>query len=214
MKQIASVNLIPKSTLFAHTRRKHVKRWAGVLVVSISIACAGIGVNWLQRAESIQLEKESKRVQAELLSLRSQATAAQAEAQVIESRLNRANALRAKRSWSGMFALISEALPLSCWLTAVATDPPFPSGARNKAPRKVKGKVRGSKANNAVVKPIMIESPRKLRLVGFASGVADPHRFVVNLNATKVFSSVVLTGTQQQKLGNSEFYRFEVECEW
>lgn len=210
MAQIASVNLIPQSVVFVHARRRHVKRWAGVFAVSLAIALSGIGVNWLQRAEATQLEEESRRVHAELVSIRITADAAEVEAQVIENRLNRADALRAKRSWSGMLALVAKSLPLSCWLTAVATDPPFPSGSMNM----VTAKFNGSKKRKKTLGPIMIESPRKLRLVGFASTVADPHRFVINLNATNVFESVVLTGTQQQQLGNGEFYRFEIECEW
>lgn len=148
-----------------------------------------------------RLSQEERAVAAEL----SEIVATSHEA---HSQIERAKALRSKRSWSSMLELIADTMPPGCWLTELATDPPAPTGVQ-KQPRELNVADAAKTAQT-----VTIEAPQKLRIIGYASDPAEPLTFIDNLKASNVFTDVVSKGTQREPAGDGYSFRFELECLW
>ena len=123
------VNLIPPGVQRSQIRRGHLKRWAASLAAVVTAVGVSLTVEGLRQVEANDLRAQKARLQEELESTRREARDVTAEASGVLERIERAKALRGKRTWSALFSLIDSCLPNGCWLTQVASDPATPGSA-------------------------------------------------------------------------------------
>jgi len=206
---MVGVNLIPLSEQYKQLRRARFARWGGVLALGLLALCISAGMDWTRRAEATQLRDSCDRIQTQLAEARSALRSVTSDLQAVEHEIEHATALRTKRSWSGMIALLARCLPEGCWLRSLATEPdkPIQSLRKRTAPP-------ASGAESAKDTVVMIEAPRRLRIVGFAPVASDPNVFVQALQESAVFARVDLERSQEESILSALYYRFEVTCEW
>ena len=203
------VNLIPQAVQTAQARRRHVGRWTTALAtVSLALAVP-LAIDWYDRARADDLRAEHSELEQRLGTQRGELRALTGQLQEVGTRLERANALRAKRAWSSLLAMIGRRMPEGCWLTSIATDPPVPSEGAARGPAPHKNDPASQQATT-----LAIESPRMLRLAGYAADVAEPHEFVAKLKETGVFSRVVLERSRSEPVLDGTYFRFDLVCEW
>jgi len=205
---MADMNLIPADIRLSLVRQRHLRRW------SLALSAAGIAlmvvltIDWVDRANAGELRVQSGRIQSDQQAVRKELESVRAEANQVLLQIERAKALRAKRAWSGMFALIGSSMPDDCWLTSVATDPDRPRVVASNAPSAK------AKSENESRGPVTIDAPRKLRIAGYAHDAAEPHAFVANLKETGVFLAVTLESSKVEPVLDGSYTRFELVCEW
>jgi len=213
------INLIPEETQRAQARRRRLARWAVSIAVA-ALACAiPLIAHWTQHSRVDELRRLSDHLQADLLAARAELKNISAQAQELVLRSERAKALREKRSWSSVLALIASCLPSECWLTSLATDPPVPGAA----PLSARKPAPPGASRAAPVRPVgqaekpaltTIDAPRKLRIVGNASESTQPLAFVARLKESHAFREVLLERTNRQGDDPAAAFKFEVLCEW
>lgn len=205
---MVDVNLIPESVLFARTCRRHAVRWATSLALAITTLALCAGSDWVQRGEVRSLRDKRERLGAEMVRASAELDAVTLAANDAHLRVERARALRSKRAWSGMLALIASRMPEGSWLTSIATDPSAPSQGTRR--RRASGKATPKPSDQ----PIIMEAPRKLKIGGFTPNAGDPYEFVTSLKETEVFRAVALRTSQREPVYDGSYYRFELVCEW
>ena len=210
------INLIPAPLLAAQAQRTRLLRWTLAAAVAALLAAIPCLLSLSRTAQIASLKQQLGDVEELTSTLRTQLRSTSARAQELLAELERSRALRSKRSWSGMFALLGSALPDQCWLTSIATDPEAPSAAL--PPPLAPGL--GSRAPNGR-ETVTIEAPRKLRLTGLSSSDAAPLTLVGSLRESKSFSQVALLKTIRASAPGPEtrdpgpgLYQFEILCEW
>ena len=207
------INLIPARVIRAAAQRIRLVRWAVVVALAGVLAAIPYTLTLSQKAEAAELREEIDRLDQDATSVRSQLRAVTSRAQESLSELERSKALRAKRAWSSMFALIATCLPADCWLLSVATDPETPGVAVARP-----AAVPAAPVTVAVRETVTIEAPQKMRLVGFSTSDSEPLVFVQNLRESNAFASVALQKSMRAPAGNdpgeAPVYQFEIVCEW
>ncbi len=214
---MVSVNLIPESIRAAQTRRRHLKTWTALTVVAAAASAVPIAAHWSQHVRRDELQALNEQLQADLTSARGELRTVTAEAGEVVLRLERANALRAKRSWSSLVALLASNLPDECWLISLATDPDVPSAAppvRKGAAPAPPVPAGGAPALAEKAAVVTIDAPRKLRLIGQAADATGPLAFASRLKDTRVFSAVTLERSQRESAEQGTYFKFELICEW
>ena len=230
---MVSINLIPETVQRARALRSRINRWAVSVLAAGAVMAIPLCLEWYRRAEADELRMRSEQLQTQLASVRADLQTLNAQANQALVRLERAKALRSKRAWSAMFAMIGRAMPSGCWLTSVATDPATPKQGvvhRSSAPRaratgghpalalgaRISGAVstRSPADGSAPSAPLVIDAPRELKIAGYATDAAEPHQFITNLKAAGVFSRVALERTHREPALGGSYFRFELVCEW
>lgn len=204
------VNLLPMTKQNALARRRRLSSWGGVVAVCAGVLVIAVLAQWHRMTKEAELERHDARLRVELVNLKTGLSKVQTDAESLSLQLNRAQALRGKRSWSSLLTRIANALPQGSWLLSVATDPVVPPLGDAVAVKKV---VRVSVAGHKQPPPA-IETPRKLHIVGLAGDVGEPHEFVTRLKETDMFSRVILKQTQREPALGRIYFRFELLCEW
>lgn len=220
---MTSVNLIPEGVLVARTQRRHAKCWTMLILAAAGLSATPLMLDWSRRTHAAELREESDRLQQELGSTRSQLRTTSAEATRVFLEVERANALRSKRAWSAMFALIASCLPADCWLGSIATDPEAPAGGASPRPVVASpGTNAGAPKEGGKREIVTIEAPRRLRMIGYAENDTQPLAFVTNLKESRVFQSVLLeravrapdVAADPSGPSGGTVYQFEVVCAW
>ena len=223
---MVTVNLIPEKVQAAQFRRRHFKRWTACLIVTTGVATVPAVGHWMQHLRIDELRAQSDKLQTDLAAARAELKTATAVANDAYLRIERAKALRSKRSWSAMLAFIGTCLPKDCWLTSLATDPEVPSTAplarKAAPPPAIPGTPLPEKP--AVV---ILDTPRKLRMMGEATDATQPLSFVTRLKESQVFREVILersintsphgsraVGLTRENVEEKSNFRFELICEW
>jgi len=208
-----TLNLLPESVQAAQAQRRHVKRWALILAAAAVAGTIPAGAHWMQHVQIEELGAQSEKLQSDLAAARVELRTATAEANDAFLRLERAKALRSKRAWSGMLALIGSCLPKQCWLTSIATDPEVPpAGPVVRSPLPPAATPGAAAPEKPAV--VTIEAPRKLRITGEALDSADPLSFVAKLKESQVFRDVILERSLRERPEQESQFRFELICEW
>lgn len=203
---MTGVNLIPQSVQIAQMRERRIRRWGLAIAASLAVLAAPIVTDYVRSAHADELRRKCDGTQSHLAALRAELRALAVEVEQTRVQLERATALRSKRAWSSIFAMIADRMPVGCWLTAVATDPSVPTAG---------GSARTAPAPTPVAeKTVVIDAPRRLTIGGFATEVIEPHQFVTSLKETGVFSNVVLERTNREPVLDGWYFRFELVCEW
>ncbi len=226
---MVTLNLIPESVQASQDRLRHFKRWTICLIGTTAVAIVPVGAHWVQHVRIDELHNQSDKLQTDLAATRAELKTATAAANDSFLRIERAKALRSKRAWSDMMALIGSCLPKDCWLTSIAPDPDVPSAAplARKAPpandpaASSLGKAgqRGSTPPPEKLAVVIIDAPRKLRMTGEATDATQPLYFVTRLKESQVFREVTLERSLREKSNpgaeaDESVFRFELICEW
>ena len=130
-----SVNLIPSEVLIRHAVKRRIWRWAVACVLLAGAALVPVVIEARQQAQVERLKLKFMDMEGQVSGLRGQLSATAQTVLDLDAELARAHALRTKRSWSGLLALLSACLPQEVWLTSVATDPPQPKASGAPSPR-------------------------------------------------------------------------------
>ena len=203
------VNLIPAEVQLSMAKQRHIRRWAVSVVVSASLVLAALMLDWAHQARASDLSAENEQLQAELRTVRDDLSTVTAESNQVLLQIERAKALRAKRAWSGVVALIGSCMPQGCWLSSISTDPARPMVAANR--RVATARVGVAEEPH---RAITIDAPRKLKITGYAPDSAQPHVFVTNLKDTGAFTTAKLGSSQRELVLDGSYYHFELVCEW
>lgn len=202
---MAGVNLLPDSVRWAELRRARTRRWTIIVVGTAAITLTAGTIDWVRQSGIATRKATFDVLLSEAETLRRDVRELVQEANVVQTRIDRANALRAKRAWSGLIAKLADRLPEGCWLTSMATDPPKP------------GHDAGStRTINAKEPPkiVRIDAPQKLRLNGFADDPGKPVAFVASIKTANLFRNVNVERAQWEPNREPPCFRFEVVCEW
>ncbi len=214
------INLIPAEINRAAARRVRFIRWAVVVALAGLLAAIPYSLTLSRSAVAAELREEVDRLDQETTGVRSQLRLATSRAQELLSELERSKALRGKRAWSSMFALIAACLPADCWLQSVATDPETPSAAVARSAAVHAAPVTGAVRVEDPLRreTVTIEAPQKMRLVGFSTSDSQPLVFVGNLTESRAFAHVALQRATRapdgKDAGEKPLYQFEIVCEW
>ncbi|MCO6436327.1 MAG: PilN domain-containing protein [Phycisphaerae bacterium] len=207
---MTSVNFIPDDVVLRQLRRVHLRRLAVMGGIAVALVLAAAAFDTWDKARIGALKSQVVEAESLVGALRVEVQKLAGQAGDLQLRIDRADALRSKREWSGVLALLSQTMPSGCWLTSVATVPPRPGRNQNAA---VSAPAADEK-QGAVRTSITIDAPRKLTLGGYAAEVAEPSVFVSRLKESGAFRDVSLVGTHRETLAEGPFFRFEVVCEW
>jgi Tfp pilus assembly protein PilN len=219
---VVRVNLIPENLQVSAARRRRARAWIVATGASLAVLALPALSDWLRRAEAGELAAAGDRLQSQLASLRKETVALAAQAAQARAHLERADALRAKRAWSALFALLAEQTPSGCWFTTIATEPASPPLAPQTrpplpqpAPAASTSTHSSATASDSRTKPVVvIEAPRKLHLTGFATAAGEPHQLAANLKETGIFTNVVLEEARLEQTPEGAYFRFDLTCEW
>ena len=211
---MVTLNLLPEDVQTVLARRRRTQQWAAAVTLAATLLAVPLGLDWSRGARAAYLRAESQRLQADVESTRAALRATSSTANELFVQVERAKALRSKRAWSGMLALIASCMPAECWLASLATDPEVPAaGPARRAPNPTPG-TPGAAAEKKEKEVVTIEAPRKLRIVGFAPDDAQPLAFVTSLKESRVFRRVALEGSVREPNRDPAVFRFELVCEW
>lgn len=217
MNQALRLNFIPPQVQNSQMRGFRLRRWGIVVAVVLLLDLIPIFMHWQARAHVEVLAAKAGQLEIQLEQLRNEVKHLQIEGEDVALQLERASALRAKRSWSAMLAMIARTMPDTCWLTSFATDPDTPSAVQQVAvvPLPVaNAAVSTREASTAPAKSVVVvDAPRKLSLMGKARSAADPLTFVTRLREEHIFKSVLLERTVRGP-GPEEPFQFQISCQW
>lgn len=203
------INLIPAALSEAQTRRRHLRAWAGSLVPALLLLFAAAGFNWLRQARADETAAAAEQLAVQLDAVRAEVRHLTAAVNEKSLQLKRAEALRSKRSWSGLMGLLAQARPEDVWFSTIATDPASPSGARSVPIRTGTGPGKQPEAG-----PVMIDAPRKLLITGYSISPTGPLTLVTNMKKENLFSRVSLENSMRSADEKQARFEFDVIVEW
>ncbi|MHC5108627.1 MAG: PilN domain-containing protein [Planctomycetota bacterium] len=206
-----AINLIPKPLQQQRVRRLRTIRWLISCIISLSALGIVAGMDWLDRAAADDLLAKNDELHNTLLATRATLTDLATSSEKLGLQIERAEALHAKRAWSGMISMIAAHMPADMWLTSVATVPNAPMMVSSRNPRRAATKPGDGEAEPEA---ITIEAPRKLSIQGFTTRAADAMALVTGLKKESIFDSVVLIQSERTKTHGKYYFRFEISCEW
>lgn len=204
-----TINLIPAQVCLSIRRRHHLRRWMVSGVVAAVAVLMALALDWAQRTKAGELTDQSAQLQSELAGVRGELRRVTADVTDVLLQIERANALRAKRAWSGLITLIGSCMPDGCWLSTISTEPVMPT---ERTQRHARGQTEQVASDDP---PVMtIEAPRKLVIDGYATDAAEPYAFVARLKEAQVFAEVTLTNSAREAVFDGYYFRFKLVCEW
>lgn len=211
---IARVNLIPEPVRVDRARGRRIRQWSVIVCVAVAGSAIPTAASWMQTHKAEQLRAGYDQLQSDLNTSREELKSLSSQANELFLRLERAKALRSKRNWSGVFALIARTLPQGCWVTTLATDPDVPPPQQAAAKQIPIAMAKPADAPPEKPAPVFIEAPRRLRIVGQSTEASGPLAFVLQLKDAEVFREVVLERSQRESDDTRTSFHFEVICTW
>lgn len=207
---IPTINMIPSDVLDARLRRRHLIRWGMAIIILAAALCVPLVLDVVHRARASVLRDESNQLFTRLEHARAKIRTTTAEAANLLGRIERADALRAKRPWVSVFALIASCVPDRVWLSYIATDPATASGGPQLP---LVAPTPGAKMGERN-KTITLDVPRQLRLRGYADDHEQPYVFVTRLKESGAFDRVMLVRSVNESVLDGSAVAFELVCEW
>ncbi len=193
-----SINLIPPEMLNHRRRARRGRRW----LLGIGVAYTLALVPWLREEQAKAHLAESQAVMGaldlSLAEMRGAARDSQGRLVSLESEWQRAQQLRAKRTWSSVMDLVIKALPADVWLETVSTDPAVPQPT----------------AANKTEGLIGRDGPRRLVLAGYATQIEALFAFERALRTVDEFKIIHLAAVQEATVNGVQVTRFTAECAW
>ncbi len=206
-----AINLIPEQVVLAKRRRRRLRAWGCILLLSAAVCALPVSVEAARNRRVRSLRAERTHLLAGIEESRAELNRVRLDVQDLEAEAARADALRTKRPWATLFALLSENLPEEMWLMSVATDPATPP--RGDVDRTAEPNQTGPD-RDAEAEVVMLEAPRKLTLDGYAVDYLSLLSFMTDLNNCKAFHTVSLTRAVDEPAFDATAVRFKIRCEW
>jgi Tfp pilus assembly protein PilN len=204
------VNLIPARIYAARAGKRRLRVWGVTIALALALNALPVLMHSWNIAKAEELREEHQTLSRQVARVQGQVGITAADAATLLGRIERARALKTKRSWSAMFIMIGACLPEEAWLTSVATDPSAPSGAGR--PRRLPAS--GPDKESDETQTVRIDAPEKLKIAGHAADHAQLYAFMANLKATGVFASVDLVRSGEEPVGDRSAVAFELTCRW
>ena len=209
------VNLIPDQQRLARRRRVHLARWGVAFCALLICGAIPVTMDLSNRARAVALRTEQSANDIQLTSVRKELLAVTATSGEVRSQIERAAALRGKRSWSGLIAMIGRVAPPDVWLRGLATEPAQPGS------NSVRGRVLGEAKPNAdgVESRVTIDAPRALVVEGYTTNHQALYQLMSGLKNTGVFTSVTLRNSSREHVLRGmpvdfDLFTFELACGW
>jgi len=203
-----NINLIPEKVRNRHKRKMRIRNWAIVFLAATVVLAIPIGWDWSREAKANRLRHRQREQAATRTTMQADWERIKNEVSRTQAQIERADALRSKRAWSSMLALITQAVPEDAWLVTVATDPAMPPIHTAKAA------AASGAATQAEAASITIDAPSKINIVGYAAHAQDPITLVSSLKASGAFEDVTLTRSFLESMDDGSYFRFDIICEW
>jgi hypothetical protein len=207
---LIGIDLMPKPMKLSLLRRNRMRLWGTILTTTAAVAALPVGMELLNQH---RLNKAIAANQQRALSIenaRQTLRTVQTDAESRADQLAFADALRAKRNWSGLLSLIAQAAKDDVWLTSMQSEnsPARSASGRQPAP--------GSSPSdaNATASVITLEGPRSLILDGYAVDHARLYELMADLRDYGQFVDVDLSKAGMEIIGNMTAVRFRLECQW
>lgn len=211
------INLIDERVLFARRRRRRLQLWGLVLAFTSLLGAFPIGVEFSRERQVRTLIRERAQIGSRIERTRTEIAAVGIEIRTLESQIARSNALQTKRSWAGLFALLTGAMPDDMWLLSIATDPAVPAASD------VDLTEDGSRTTPAANQPpedepetkvVTLIAPRSLVFEGHSLEHRSLYEFMSRLKHTGSFSDVSLTKASEEPVLGGRAVRFDIRCRW
>lgn len=205
------INLIPPAILNAHRRARRIRRWMVVSAVVAVLAVLPLLWQVRQHARAAELVRRKQTRATEVASVRAELDQVNRSLAELNERLERANALRTKRSWAGLLTLMATCLPDKVWLTSASTEAAAAAGKKQRVAPAAPAPAGEQESAPAVVG---LDGARRLSLAGFALDHAEVYEFMARLDASAVFDGVQLLKADKEPVLWSQAVRFELICTW
>lgn len=216
------INLIDPSVLSARRRKRRIQRWVLAALTGGGVGAFPVGLEISRHQQVMALEGEKSVLQSRIDATRDQLNAIGIEIRNLEAQTARASALRTKRSWSGLLALLSSIAPEEVWFVSLATDPATPGrGSKDLTPPKPPPTAAAATKTPAdkPAKPeppavVMMEAPRALVFEGYALEHRNLYDFMSRLKESNLFADVSLTKAAEEPVLSGKAVRFKIQCRW
>jgi hypothetical protein len=203
-----NLNLIPERIHHGYRRRVRIRTWGLVFLAATVVLSIPIGWDWSREAKAARLRGRLAKLTASRTVMQAEWEQTKRELQQTQAQIERAGALRAKRAWSSLLALIVHEVPPNAWLVSIATEPALPPV---QAGRPIATATTGSATDASSV---TIDAPTRINIVGYAPQPQDPITLVSHLKGSGAFRSVVLERSALEPIEDGSYFRFDIACEW
>lgn len=203
---MASVNLMSSKLRLARRRSHRIRAWVTAVTVMSILAAVPVSISAVQAARAAGIENDIVPVLDHLKAAHQKLDVLKQRGAVLSTQIDRADALRSKRHWSDLLALISRELPDELWLTQVTSR-----DAKVESTPVAAATATGPTAGPEVVH---IDGPGGLEIRGFAISHEWIYEWIKRLKDTSAFRRVELMESAAESVHRGEAVRFVLECEW
>lgn len=197
-----SVNLLPEATVRKQRANRRARIWLVLTLCAAAGAAVPVGVTVTRQAQASTLQQRCREVDRERSKVQAQLAATLQEVERLATHFAQSETLRTKRSWASLIGFIGGSMPPEVWLTAIATDPPFPMGRGRTEVHAEPGDT------------VVLEAPTKLLVQGYALDHKDLYAFMSRLKQADVFTGVELMRSGREPVLAGQAVRFDLQCSW
>ena len=206
------VNLIPDSVVRSHRRSRRIRHWIVVGAVAAGLVVVPVGWQLRREAKAAELSNQKHSRDSELAAVKADLAEINRFINHLDERIDRANALRTKRSWAGLLLLLVDCMPERVWLASLATEGPrVGMSSRGAAASKNALPLAPGHAGPVVT---TLDGARSLKLAGYAVEHETLYDFMDRLKQSQAFRHIELLKAEKEPVLWSEAVRFELTCEW
>ena len=195
----------------ARQRARRVRRW--LLVVAAVTLVSGIPatLDLVNTARAAVLERQIAPVLARLTTTQNGLQNALTRHKDLSTWIAQADALRTKRSWTGLFLAVTQRMPDEVWLIATETIDPVAEPSRRKSSAS-RGPTTGAEPEEPLT--VMLDGPAGIRITGYALDHDWLYEFMSRLNSARLFTYVELVQAGKEPVLEGQAVRFVLECAW
>lgn len=182
--------------------------WICALLVSVTVGAVPAIRSLVIEIQRHDLEQTRTELQKELSTVKTKVAQLEEDQKTLDSRIRSADAIRTKRSWSGLFNILGAAMPDEVWLTQMSTTPELPRRQRLRSSRTVAVQFSRQRSNSQDADPTMIN------IKGYSLSHEKLIDFLAMLRQSDVFKEVQLISAQQEEKDGMRSISFEADCGW
>jgi Tfp pilus assembly protein PilN len=204
-----SVNLMPPQAWARRCLRRRIRAWSAALVVALLFAKVALGLYATSAAKAAAVMSDAAPLTSEFERVRAQLAETAQACTALAKQIERADALRTKRDWAGLFAMVSERTPPTVWLTGLKS-----AGGDGRGSHRHTAAAPSTDAAGEAEPLLLLEGPDQLRIEGYALELESLYDFMGALKSAKVFESVELSAAGREPMLRATAVRFIIVCDW
>lgn len=209
------INLINPAILQSRQRIRHAHGWAVGIIVLAAVSSVPLGLELTHEQHLRDLRQRQQSLQTALTADRARLQKVAEETRSLESQINRSEALRTKRPWYSLLAMVSQSLTPEIWLTSAATEPAAPvRGDLDLIPKDADAPPKDGKSPQPPARAVTLEAPRALAFEGYALEHRFLYEFMTHLKTTDLFTDVTLIKANQEPVLGFAAIQFRLLCKW